>query len=361
MNPDDPDQPSLRESSWKLSFIIWSIVLVLWGASCLWRRKAPALAPLQEVEQARGLPTIESPSLPTIVAAPVKLPTQPPTPSPANPQQYTLPGAVAFWNKPVVNSLGMKFVPVRIQGGPTDGKSIHFGVWETRVRDFRAFVEDTHYDYNPGGLPVIWDKDGLKKREGFSWDKPGFEQSEDHPVACVSWEDAHAFCAWLSKKEGRQYRLPLDHEWSCAVGIGERENPYQSPMEKHSKISNVYPWKGQWPPPATAGNYAGSESKIGREPDNWNVIPGYRDAFPRASPAGSFVPNEIGLHDISGNVWEWCEDWYDSKQNERALRGGSWATRQNQLMSSYRDHHAPTFRNDNHGFRCVLVDAAATE
>src|SRR4051812_44274160 len=90
-------------------------------------------------------------------------------------------------------------------------------------------------------------------------------EGDDHPVVCVSWVDAVAFCAWLTKTEraaGRinwvqSYRLPRDHEWSVAVGLGSREDAGAPPNESNGKIQGVYPWGTTWPPPSTAGNFAG--------------------------------------------------------------------------------------------------------
>jgi len=122
---------------------------------------------------------------------------------------------VATKEKPFVNSLRMNFVPVPITGGPTDGRTVLFSVWETRVKDYEVFVKET-------------------KRE---WPKPDFPQSGEHPAVNLTWDDAVAFCAWLTiedRKSGKigpndVYRLPSDHEWSCAVGIGKDENPAASP------------------------------------------------------------------------------------------------------------------------------------
>ena len=83
----------------------------------------------------------------------------------------------------------------------------------------------------------------------------------------VTWEDAVAFCEWLTKrgrKTGRlaqteRYRLPTDYEWSCAVGIGASEDPRQSPAERN-RVVQMYPWGKTWPPPAGAGNYNGEEA-----------------------------------------------------------------------------------------------------
>jgi len=86
----------------------------------------------------------------------------------------------------------------------------------------------------------------------------------------VSWEEAQQFCQWLTARERAagqlpadwSYRLPSDHEWSCAVEIGEREDAGKLPVEKREKIDGVFPWGLQWPPPKGAGNYAGEECSL---------------------------------------------------------------------------------------------------
>ena len=204
-----------------------------------------------------------------------------------------------------VNSLGMEFVFV-------PGTKGLFGIWDTRVQDYRAYAEA-----NPG--------------VDASWKNPGFKQGEDHPVVCVSWEDAKAFCAWLTQKERKEgkigqdqeYRLPTDKEWSAAVGTGK------------------YPWGNDWPPPKGAGNYSPS-LKV--------------DDFENTSPVGSFRANQYGLYDMGGNVWQWCEDWYDTTQKSRVVRGASWSDFAPEcLLSSGRDGVAPGHRDGLGGFRCVLV------
>jgi formylglycine-generating enzyme required for sulfatase activity len=114
------------------------------------------------------------------------------------------------------NSLGMVFVPVP----ETDVK---FSIWETRVQDFAAFVDAS--GYQAGRTMYGHRRDGWKERNS-DWRKPGFVQAADHPVVGVNWDDAQAFCRWLTAKEqsdgkldhNRQYRLPTDAEWSQAVG-----------------------------------------------------------------------------------------------------------------------------------------------
>jgi formylglycine-generating enzyme required for sulfatase activity len=127
------------------------------------------------------------------------------------------------------------------------------------------------------------------------------------------------------------------------VGIGEREDASASPADKDGKIDDVFPWGTQWPPPKGAGNYGN--------------INGYYDGYANTSPVGSFSANQYGLYDMSGNVWQWCEDFWESgSTRDRVLRGGSWYFGgELGLRSSCRFNNHPTSRNDNYGFRCVLV------
>lgn len=103
---------------------------------------------------------------------------------------------------PMENSLGMEFVRV-------SGSNVQFSIWETRVRDYQIFKEEAHR----------------------AWKSPEFEQTPEDPVVNVTWEDAAAFCQWLTERErksGRltaqqRYRLPTDQEWSVAVGLGPEQ------------------------------------------------------------------------------------------------------------------------------------------
>jgi len=261
------------------------------------------------------------------------------------------PFAWATKETPFENTLGMKFVPVPIYKGGGSKQvtgTILMSQWETRVKDYQAFCDAT----------------------GRDWVKPRFEQTSDHPAVGVSWEDAQTFCDWLSKKEGRTYRLSTDHEWSCAVGIGEREDARATPESKDGKIADVFPWGSQWPPPNTAGNYAGEEmhaaaglaaikAATGLDGTEWIVIAGFNDGFVFTSPVGIYRPNIIGIYDLGGNVWEWCEDKYGGSNASsawRVLRGGSWyyGYRGN-VLSSYRNNYAPEGRIGSYGFRVVCA------
>ncbi|MEP6671159.1 MAG: SUMF1/EgtB/PvdO family nonheme iron enzyme [Chthoniobacter sp.] len=227
------------------------------------------------------------------------------------------PLSTATKEKPFVNSLGMKFVPVL-------GTAVLFSIWDTRVQDYRIFAEET-------------------ARE---WPRPDFPQGPTDPAINVSWESANGFCVWLSRKEGRKYRLPTDAEWSRAVG------------------NQKYPWGTTWPPPQEAGNF---DPKV------------QADNFPKTSPVGKFTANRYGLYDMSGNVWQWCADEYRATMNDpdvfnyngflrterapngipyRVLRGGSWrANSEVYLRSSSHYIELPHNRSDNFGFRVVLDSA----
>jgi hypothetical protein len=228
---------------------------------------------------------------------------------------------------PFVNSLGMKFVAV-------PGTEVMFCIWDVRVQDYRAYA-----DANSG----VDEK----------WKVPGFTQSDIHPVVNVNWNDAKAFCAWLSRKEGKTYRLPTDAEWSVAVGLGEESGG--TPKEKDAKIKGLYPWATQWPPPSGAGNYRDvtCERKLVYGSRNTE---GYDDGYAETSPVGSFAANQFGLYDMGGNVLQWCEDWYDGEQKNRVTRSGSWHNLDPAwLLSSYRSGPTPDARLSTDGFRVVLV------
>jgi formylglycine-generating enzyme required for sulfatase activity len=266
---------------------------------------------------------------------------------------------------PQTNGLGMLYVPV-------PGANVRFSKYETRVRDYRVFIQETGYIHmretaDPDSRMWSLDWDGSSQR-GYSWDNPGFNQTEDCPVVGVSWRDACAFCEWLTLREhaaGRlpadlEYRLPTDADWSMAVGLVE-EDPLKSPEEKHKHpVKDRYPW-GEWPTgtplSAGAGNYAGVEAADKHWPAMYKTIQGYNDGYSRTAPVGSFKANGYGICDLGGNVWEWCETGIGPNASYRVLRGGSWGSGMdiNDLLSSHRQAGKPGARYADYGFRCVLA------
>ena len=232
--------------------------------------------------------------------------------------------------QPWVNSLGVKFVPAGTEG-------VLFSVWDARVKDYALFVQET----------------------GQEWPKSPFSKTENDPVVMVSWDDAKAFCDWLTKKEqaegklaaSQSYRLPTDAEWSKAVGLNESSEGTPNAKANDSKSQGIYPWGTQWPPPGGAGNYFGEEN------GSKGVILGYRDGYIDTSPVGSFAPNHYGLYDMSGNVGQWCEDYKDSADTgRRVIRGCSCGTSSPYaLRSANRNFELPGWRDPHGGFRVVVA------
>jgi formylglycine-generating enzyme required for sulfatase activity len=256
--------------------------------------------------------------------------------------------------QPWENPLGMKFVPVA-------GTDVLFSVWETRVQDFTAFVEATKYDATKGMLSV---RDDGWRQHGDTWQSPGYPQTPKHPVVGVSWEDARAFCAWLTESErqagrlgaNQAYRLPTDEEWSAAIGLPREHGG--TPKERNGKAGEVYWWGTAFPPPKGVGNFSDEAAKRGRHKD-WNIVVGYEDGFEDASPVGSFAATKTGLYDLTGNAWEWCQDFFDGKAGAKVLRGGAYSRLgAHHLEASFRLDVAPQRRRADFGFRCVIGPAS---
>jgi|APTNR8051073442_1049403.scaffolds.fasta_scaffold22521_2 hypothetical protein len=246
--------------------------------------------------------------------------------------------------KPFVNTLGMTFVPV-------PETNVLFCVHEVRYRDYAAFANES------AGVSGAWKGQAI---DGFT---PA-TKLEDHPVVKVSWDDAKKFCAWLSKKEGRTYRLPTDQEWSYAVGIGTKEiRQVGTTPATISRSQTEFPWGDQWPPPLGSGNYS-DQSRKAQAPNsraNDGYLNDYDDGFPTAAPVMSFRPNTLGIYDLEGNVREWCEDWFDSEKKDRLIRGGCWhICSPRWLLSSLRVHDKSDHGAISNGFRCVVESEIQT-
>ena len=213
------------------------------------------------------------------------------------------------------NSLGMKFVPI------PDTKVL-FCTTLTSVENFAGYADAIHAS------------DDQREKWG------GKEMKPTWPAVGLSWKDAKAFCDWLSKKEGRNYRLPTDREWSFAVGIGKLEDEKATPESLSGKIKDIYPWGTQWPPPQGAANLADDSmsQRIARtKTPAVSTIKGYNDHYPLYSPVTAFRPNKYGLHDMAGNNSQWCEDWYNESKTRHSMRGCNiFASDKLGTLSSYR-------------------------
>jgi len=288
---------SAKKSSVGIYLGIAATVAALGAAAFLFSgAEKPAAKPVAKEtspKAANPAPTPKSPSTAKTV-----------TPAAPTPKQ-SLPAAAPVVPHPSFeNTLGMKFVAL-------PGTDLLICIHETRRKDYTAYADAVPGVDETWKAPLI---DG----------KP-LVQGDDHPVVAVSWEDATAFCAWLTKKEGRTYRLPSEHEWNLAV-VDKLDDPKAiSPADLAKKIAPQNPWgtgsaeKG--------GNYEGST-----------------DGYAGTAPVMSFLPNHLGIFDLGGNAWEWCDGWFAPDQKERVLRGCGYRNFGGFLKSGNRQATVSSFR-----------------
>jgi formylglycine-generating enzyme required for sulfatase activity len=172
-------------------------------------------------------------------------------------------------------------------------------------------------------------------------DNPSFVEADDHPVETIPWPDAVEFCRQLSEKEGAKYRLPTEAEWEYACRAG-------TTTAFHNGITIS----------TDDANYDGQKASYGK---------GEKGIFRDETTAvGSFASNAWGLHDMHGNVWEWCADWHGeylasavsdptgpTEGTRRIVRGGCWVTAAAICRSANRGGTDPESWNFNFGFRVV--------
>jgi serine/threonine-protein kinase len=179
-------------------------------------------------------------------------------------------------------------------------KPFYMGIHEVTVGQFRAFVKATGYqtEAEKSGQGAFrhfadgryeWDKN-------INWHNPGFDQTQDHPVVCVSWKDAKEFCDWLSKRERKKYRLPTEAEWEYACRAGTQTRYSCGDDDSGLKeVANL-----------------GDESRKLIWPTWPHQFVAWDDGYPSTAPVGRFKPNAFGLHDMHGNALEWVSDWWDA-------------------------------------------------
>lgn len=195
-------------------------------------------------------------------------------------------------------------------------ETYHIGKYPITVRQYNAFCAATGRR-TPGG-------------------RNGWARGEHTPVVNVTYDDAVDYCGWLSENYGGSWRLPTEAEWEYAARGGRRSNGYM-----YSGSNDL----------STVGWFAGNTN-----------------GYPVAS--GRKQANELGIYDMSGNVWEWCQDWYDGgyyasspKTNpqgplsgtRRVLRGGACDDIPLTCRVAHRSHHMPEERCVNIGFRVVFA------
>jgi formylglycine-generating enzyme required for sulfatase activity len=293
------------------------------------------------------------------------------------------PGGVrAFPNgdkpKAFSNSIGIEFVLIPagefVRGSPHDDLDRFSDEWREKVsiRDefylgrhevtrgqFAQFVAAENYvtdgERDPRGC---WGFDAIADNLGegldgpdpkYNWRNPGFVKADDHPVENVSWNDAQAFCRWLSTKEGRTYRLPTEMEWEYACRAGTTTTfANGDDSDLLGEIGNIR-----------------DQAYDARVRDRRINGIAANDGYVFTAPVGRFKPNHFGLYDMVGNVSEWCDNWFIQNKGDptpltfpsgpqRAVRGSSWTSQYAQARSADRSfgtpHECVLFR----GFRVAL-------
>ncbi len=168
---------------------------------------------------------------------------------------------------------------------------------------------------------------------------------EDHPIVNVSWEDANAYARWVGK------RLPTEAEWEYVArgGSANYKYVYQNSQQYGKNYENI------------------ADESMRRYKYHFPVVSGYDDGYVFTSPVGLFAPNKFGIHDLNGNVLEWCSDWYSEKNpnteqknpvgpatgNYKVIRGASWNRSGKYMSASYRTFYNIKVRFDFLGFRCA--------
>lgn len=187
-----------------------------------------------------------------------------------------------------------------------------------------------------------------------NWKMPGFEQTDEHPAVCVSWEDSTAFAQWLSRKTGKHYRLLTEAEWEYAA---------------RATADTARPWGDDPDVACEHANVADQAfSRVVSFADPKQAVNSHRcdDGNPQTSRVGSYPPNRFGLHDMIGNALEWVDDclnksyvgaprdgiaWTSGDCAQRMMRGGAWDNDARVARSAMRIWDSTTSRSSNVGFR----------
>ena len=249
-------------------------------------------------------------------------------------------------------------------------KPFYMGAYEVTLGQFLTFVKDSGYKVDAeDGRPMTGygEKGERITSTAFRPWAPGWPIEQDHPAGYVSWNDATAFCRWLSKKEGRTYRLPTEAEWeyACRAGTQTRYSSGNDPEGLVHYANTADADRAALFPDARISTYDLDGRKSGTAPFPFLKA---HDGFAWTAPVGRFRPNDFGLYDMHGNSWEWCSDWFaedyyktspvDDPKGPRTgtiriSRGGGFDNSPDMLRSARRDGGTPESRDCHDGFRVV--------
>jgi formylglycine-generating enzyme required for sulfatase activity len=284
------------------------------------------------------------------------------------------------------SSAELKLIPIKggrfmmgnaFNEGDSDEVPLHevtiadFSLGTTAVTrgQFRLFVSATGFrtDAEKGEGCYVEKNDVWNYDPATSWRNPGFFQDDSHPVVCVSWHDAASYAEWLSKKNGRRYRLPTEAEWEYAARSGGQQ-------ERFAGFSDPKQF-------SRYGNFCDRNCTA-----EWRTTD-QDDRYKYTAPVASYLPNALGLYDMVGNVWQWTSDYYGERYYResskkwpldtlyggeqrreqarinpqgpaegkyRTLRGGSWNSAPIDARSAQRLRNKPEYRRSYIGFRLAV-------
>lgn len=219
-----------------------------------------------------------------------------------------------------------------------------------RFVDATGYVSDAERNVNSPGCYAYLGATTFRWDRRLSWRQVSFPQDDAHPVVCVSWRDAIAYVRWLAAETGQAYRLPSEAEFEYVNRAG---------------ATTPWPWGDEPSGGCRVANYG--DRRQARVATGWSFPTADCDdghAFTAAS--GSLAPNAWGVHDISGNVWEWTADCWNPDHTgapgdararttgdceKRVLKGGAWSNKPQWLRSADRGANHVTYRTTLHGFR----------
>jgi formylglycine-generating enzyme required for sulfatase activity len=222
--------------------------------------------------------------------------------------------------------------------------AFHLARHPVTVAQFQAFVRECHDGERwllPTGAPINFPDSYLPPKHRA---RPG-----NHLADSVNWYDAVSFCHWLGRRLGYEVRLPTEFEWQLAA-LGGNVGAVSEPAPTSPTPLQNYPWGQDWNPALEPWRANSSESDLGR-----SIAVGM---YPGGASA-------LGVLDLSGTVWEWCQNTYENPDDvevsatgvARVLRGGSWNVSARYCRCAYRGHFVPDIQNNGIGFRCARVQS----
>jgi sulfatase modifying factor 1 len=247
-------------------------------------------------------------------------------------------------------------------------ESFAIGATEVTRGQYAVFVRDTrrpppaHGCFLFGFNDVVFstDVDEQVMDQKASWRNPGFQQTDKHPVTCVSWQDAKDYAEWLAHKTGRPYRLPSEAEWEYAARAGSTSTfQWGSNENEACRYANVGDLSLLHANQIVRGQ---AEKGVAAGQLDLRLVH-CDDGVPYTSPVGRYQPNSFGLYDMIGNVWEYVADcWQESLPENgvahdepscafRRVRGGSWDDSPPELRSARRSRVKLNVPRNDGGFR----------